>query len=83
MYLFDSQSFRIGDNNFFQSSAIPDISGLRNSIGLGNIIALYSSAHESKIVFDGARVSRGDSKALIEQQPVETSGDTEFIQEVV
>lgn len=41
MYLFDSQSVRIGYYNFFPSSSIPNIGGLRDSIGLGNIIALY------------------------------------------
>lgn len=64
MYLFDSQSVRIGDitTSFPLHLVIPDITGLRNStdIGLGNIIARYSSVHGSNIVFDGARGSRGD-----------------------
>lgn len=47
MYLFDSQSVRIGDitTSFPLHLVIPDITGLLNSIGLGNIIALLEYTH--------------------------------------
>lgn len=81
--VFDSQSARIGDITASFPPPIPGISRLWKYIDLGNIIALYSTAHESNTVIDGAGGSRRDRKALIEQQPVKTNGDTEVILEVV